>query len=754
MVSAEIVPDSAGALSFLRRWEPEGPWVLTAVDPERRLKLVGQTFSAQQEKEALAFVEHWNGKRNLYFSVNRPKHEIESGKAKKEDIGWLVALHVDVDPEKVEGLGADEAALHYQAENARIKAKLDAYSPPPSVVIFSGGGYQAFWLLATPVELESADDIKRLEAYNRRFEKDLGGDHCFNVDRIMRLPGTVNIPDAKKRAAGRVPVLATLLSFDDKLLYALDSFTPWVEEKKQKASTAPKAKKIKDDWIERVLLNGPDHEGERHYGGDRSKALWAVCCALIRRNWTVEQIAEVILDKTNKLSEHVYHQNEPAKYAMRQAQRAHEKAGGDFMFNAKGVPLGNQVNIRTALAKLDVALSYDEFARRPLIEGPDGLPRRHLEDREFHNVYLTIAREFDFKPAVDFFRIVIEDECYANTFHPVRQYLDGLRWDGTKRVDTWLRDYGGAADNEFTRAVAALTLIAAVRRIRQPGVKFDEIVVLESPQGFNKSSALRALATRADWFTDSFPINGEDKQVIEALAGKWIVESPELKGMRRSDVEHHKAVLSRQIDRSRLSYARFSSEVPRQCVFFGTTNADSYLRDTTGNRRFWPIRVDVMDVALLARDVGQLWAEAAAREAAGESIRLDPKLYPFAAEEQNKRAVDDPWDALFEKELGDMAGKILSADIWTVVSIPVGLRTQDHNARLGESMKKLGWDRKKLRIDGKTSWCYAKGGALEQSHRITIKRDEYGKLEVKSMGEEGGELPDDEPEAGHERIPF
>src|SRR5262249_50019060 len=161
------------------------------------------------------------------------------------------------------------------------------------------------------------------------------------------------------------------------------------------------------------------------------------------------------------------------------------------------------------------------------------------------------------------------------------------------------------------RAVGALSLIAAVRRVRQPGCKFDEILVLEhEEQGTDKSTALRTLAVNDDWFSDDLPLNADSQKVIESLRGRWIIEAAELSGIRRADVEHMKALLSRQIDRARMSYGRLVSEVRRQCVFFGTTNSSEYLRDETGNRRIWPVGIKRVDIDALKRDRDQLWAEA------------------------------------------------------------------------------------------------------------------------------------------------
>lgn len=713
------------AISFLLRWAPEGPWVITAIDPERKKGLVGQTFDLHSLKEATAFIEQWNGKRNLYFMVNSAGKTI-TGKAEKDDIAFVNALHVDVDPSPPpKGVDSEE---HYAKERQTILERFASFSPPPSVILFSGGGYQGFWRLAEPLEVEK--NAEKFEAYNKKLEKELGGDHCHNLDRIMRLPGTINIPDARKRAKGRVTAEASIIHADWDRFYTLDDFEPYVEEKKRKKSN-------KDDkWLERVIANGPDHEGKFSFDNDRSKAVWAVCCALIRKNVPVEDIVEIITNKENKISEHVLDQSNPKRYALKQAEKAYEEAGGDFIFSKDGFPAPLPQNVRVALSKLGIRMRYNEFSRQTLID--DGVKAKALGDVEFGKIYLRMLEEFSLKVPENLCEMVLNDEAQNNPFHPVKEYLASLKWDGVKRIDTWLIDYGKADDKEFIRAVGKLVLVAAVRRIRSPGCKFDEILVMESPQGFQKSTALLTLAVKSEWFTDSLPLSADEKKIIEALSGKWIVEAPELKGMRRTEVEHHKAMLSRQVDRSRMSYDRFTSEVPRQCIFFGTTNAASYLRDTTGNRRFWPVKVGVFDIEGLRKVVDQLWAEAAVYEADGMSIRLAPELYPQATEEQEQRKLSDPWEEIIKKALnGYDTGKIHNHDVWQIINVPIQLQNQEFMGRIAESMRSLGWEAKQARINGKVANCYVKGNKNERQARINILRDDRG-LHV----DRDGDLPE------------
>jgi len=274
-------------------------------------------------------------------------------------------------------------------------------------------------------------------------------------------------------------------------------------------------------------------------------------------------------------------------------------------------------------------------------------------------------------------------------------------------------------------------LTAAVRRIRQPGAKFDEMLVLESEQGLNKSLVLQTLAVRQEWWSDQLQLGQRGREAIEATSGKWIVEVPELQGMRKADVERVKAWLSAPSDRGRMAYGMTVTEAPRQFVCFGTTNGDAYLRDNTGNRRFWPVRVQRFDVNALEQDRDQLWAEAAQREASGASIRLPEKLWSAAAEEQRERMLTNEFTSLLDEILRDendepLQGKITVNDVWQALGIRPGQRHQGRQEQLGTAMRELGWSHKRLRFgEGKRSYCYTKG---PQPHRTvaTLSPDETG----------------------------
>jgi predicted P-loop ATPase len=278
-----------------------------------------------------------------------------------------------------------------------------------------------------------------------------------------------------------------------------------------------------------------------------------------------------------------------------------------------------------------------------------------------------------------------------NGFNPVVEYLDTLSWDGTKRLDRWLVDYLGAEDTPFNRSVGRLVLLAAVRRAKHPGTKFDQVLILEGPQGSGKSTALRILGK--EWHSDAELGKVDGKEAPILLQGCWIAELGEMNTMNRSETEALKAFLSRTEDRFRAPYDRTAKTEPRRCVFIGTTNSDAYLRDTTGNRRFWPARTTTIDQERLKGDRDQIWAEAVQLEAKGQSLLLSPELWADARTEQEVRRVDDPWAETISEHL--RAANLPKVHTRTIMGHFLGLdserQTQHTAKRIREVMNSLGW---------------------------------------------------------------
>ena len=231
-----------------------------------------------------------------------------------------------------------------------------------------------------------------------------------------------------------------------------------------------------------------------------------------------------------------------------------------------------------------------------------------------------------------------------NAFHPVKDYLESCEWDRTKRVDTLLVDYMGAEDNEYTRTVTRKVMAAAVARIYRPGCKFDNMLTLRGAQGLGKSSFIGLLG--GQWFSDTLT-TVQGKEALEQIQGVWIMEVGELAGMRKAEVEAIKLFLSKRSDRYRPAYGRRLQEFPRQCIFIGSTNESQFLRDTTGNRRFWVVdtpnepRKDFWE-ELTPETVRLIWAEAVALYKAGEPLYLSKEMEQVAREVQETYEEENP----------------------------------------------------------------------------------------------------------------
>lgn len=255
------------------------------------------------------------------------------------------------------------------------------------------------------------------------------------------------------------------------------------------------------------------------------------------------------------------------------------------------------------------------------------------------------------------------------SYHPIKEYLDHLpEWDGTDRVETLLIDYFNATDNSYTRAVTRKMMVAAVARIVHPGTKFDSVLILNGPQGIGKSTFFAKLA--GDWFSDSLTLTDmKDKAGPEKLQGYWILELGELAGMRKTDVEVVKSFISRSDDKYRASYGVNVESHPRQCIIVGSTNAESgFLRDITGNRRFWPVRIsgDGKRKAwqMSVYDVEQIWAETLVLYAKGEKLYLEGSDVELATNEQADAMESDEREGLVRTYLDT-----LLPDGWNALSL-------------------------------------------------------------------------------------
>ena len=327
----------------------------------------------------------------------------------------------------------------------------------------------------------------------------------------------------------------------------------------------------------------------------------------------------------------------------------------------KGLELDRQGKVKDTLDNLVLAIRHDIGLQsiafnlhRDGIDTGEGLPWKQIKpgwnDSDFASLKVYLNKGYGvYAPAKtkDALLAVASERAY----HPVKEYLDALpEWDGVKRTDTLLTDYLGAEDSAYTRAVIRKTLAAAVARIYQPGTKFDSVLILNGPQGIGKSTLFARLA--GAWFSDSLTLTDmRDKSGPEKLQGYWILELGELAGMKKTDVETVKSFLSRVDDKYRASYGLNVESHPRQCVIVGSTNTESgFLRDITGNRRFWPVRVNGESVKkpwqISGEDVLQIWAEAKAVYESGERLYLEGDVAAMATSEQAEAMETDDREGL------------------------------------------------------------------------------------------------------------
>ena len=254
------------------------------------------------------------------------------------------------------------------------------------------------------------------------------------------------------------------------------------------------------------------------------------------------------------------------------------------------------------------------------------------------------------------YRIAVTKVTDDRSYHPIREMFESLPpWDKVRRAETVLIDYLGAEDNRYVRAVTRKSLCAAYMRVHYPGIKFDNMIVLNGAQGIGKSTLISALG--GEWFSDSLALSDmNDKTAAEKLQGYWILEIGELAGMKKADIDKVKAFISRQDDKYRASFGRRVTPHPRQCVFFGTTNSENgYLRDITGNRRFWNVKVTGQGKCkpweMTAEVVQQIWAEAAEIARSGEKLYLDADLEAYARQEQREAMEQDDREGIVRNYL-------------------------------------------------------------------------------------------------------
>ena len=372
--------------------------------------------------------------------------------------------------------------------------------------------------------------------------------------------------------------------------------------------------------------------------------------------------------------------------------------------NKDGAARGNLANVVLALSE-DPAwggvLAYDEmeqtaYLRKPVPrhgeDPPANFAPRPITDEDVTEAQLWLQIAGLPGVAKDSVYQAVEKLARDSGHHPVREYLDSLAWDGTRRLDTWLARYLGADETPYTARIGRMFFIAMIARVKKPGCKADHMMVLEGLQGAMKSSACRIIG--GDWFDDNIPDNLNGKDAKQYLRGKWLVEVAEMHAFTKAEAAQLKAFVTRQIENYRPPYGRREVHEPRQCIFVGTTNKEAYLRDETGGRRFWPVRIGEIAIDALARDRDQLFAEAVQAFDAGETWWPDKDFEAeHIAPQQELRYESDAWEPMIAEWLeGRSQTTVGDVAIGALAFERAKIGTVDQR-RITAILGRLGWTR-------------------------------------------------------------
>ena len=337
------------------------------------------------------------------------------------------------------------------------------------------------------------------------------------------------------------------------------------------------------------------------------------------------------------------------------------------------------------------------------------------DDADTDRFRIWMSQHYDFTPKTSDADGAILVAAQARRFHPVQEYLTGLTWDGEPRLREWLVKYLGVKtptceEARYVEAVGRMWMIAAVARVMRPPVKADCVLILEGLQGLGKSTALEILG--GEWFSDTHFALGE-KDGYQQMQGVWICELAELDSFNKAESTRAKQFFGSKEDRYRPSYGRRAYTFARQCVFAGSTNQDSYLKDATGNRRYWPVFCHSLDVEGLQADRDQLWAEAF------KQFELDEPWWPqedqkeIFADQQDKRFAEDSWEDIIQDWVAApgrvtkpclTAAEILSG----ALQVDAAHMDRQKETRVGYVMKRLGWRKDRQMVDGQRKHVYVK----------------------------------------------
>ncbi len=522
----------------------------------------------------------------------------------------------------------------------------------------------------------------------------------------------------------------------------------------------------------KALLLIESMDGLEAYGGDRSAALFGVLAEMVLKNLDDSTIASILSDPLYAISEVVIDRvgndfDKCAAWILPQVEKFRFQKSPENQFKDVGLLAdtdweikpdvtdsnieimaeldawklsldknqqgGYKMNLKNVslylrnICLVDEWLGHNQFTGEiEFLKAPPWNKKKKdidykgkmISDVDIVETRLYLSRREKFEPSGHLMLESMVSCAHNNAFHPVCDWLRTLEWDGVERIDNWLHNYLGAVNTPYAQAVGRKMLLAAITRVMRPGCKFDHVVILEGKQGIGKSTALRVLSD--PWFCDSLG-DVTNKDVIQQMQGSWLIEIGELASLDRASMNSFKDFVTKQEDKARLAYQRLAQKFPRQCIFIGTTNDDEYLKDLTGNRRFWPVEIEIeskLELEALALDKDLLWAEAFnLYKKETENLWLDD--HKVRAEQEAISAlkmVTDPLDVEVLKFItedlkkwtpkGSKVDTLLTPytvkieDIWQKGFFKTGSSiTKGEQMRIAGGLRRLGFQRKKTRAE-------------------------------------------------------
>ncbi|WP_264797800.1 VapE domain-containing protein [Acidocella aminolytica] len=460
-------------------------------------------------------------------------------------------------------------------------------------------------------------------------------------------------------------------------------------------------KPCKTDGNARQKIILPGHRGSSDKS--RSAIAFSIGVRIKRTGGSREDLKEALRTHSTDTANWLYEKGLPD--GERELSRIWERAGlmpdgqempswfPQLQKNEKSEPLGNLANAMIALRhdeQLQDTLGYDEMQRTVFLMRPE---RRPVTDVDVSGVQEYLQLKGLRSISKDTMHQAIDAYAHELKFHPVQDYLNSLKWDGEPRLAGWLNAYLGVEQNAYASGIGTMFMISMVARVFQPGCKCDYMLVLEGAQGARKSTACAILG--GTWFSDNLPdVRNGGKDVAMHLNGKWLIEVAEMSALDKAEAAALKAFITRPVERYRPTYGRKEVIEQRQCVFIGTTNKTAYLRDETGGRRFWPVKVGIIDTDALTRDRDQLFAEAAARYQRGEKWWPDGSFETeHIKPQQEARYEADAWEHEIARYLVTQSKVTVGQVAKEALHIETPKLGTSEQRRIAAALERLGWKR-------------------------------------------------------------